>query len=82
VIQISERERWRDVATGVPPSLGQPGLVVDLTRRLDRARLRTCFADVRFLGEIPRGAAGEKPKLYGVYRVSGPRRDVIREGCW
>jgi 4-amino-4-deoxy-L-arabinose transferase-like glycosyltransferase len=82
VIQIAERERWRGPTTGPAPRLDQPGLVVDLTRRLDPTRLRTCFADVRFLGDTPRGAAGEKPKLYGVYRVAGPRRDVIRDGCW
>ena len=82
VIQISERERWLGPTTGAPPRLDQPGLVVDLTRRLDPARLRVCFADVRDLGETSRGAAGEKPKLYGVYRVSGARRDIIRDGCW
>jgi 4-amino-4-deoxy-L-arabinose transferase-like glycosyltransferase len=82
VMQISERERWRGPATGSPPRLDRPGLVVDLTRRLDPARLRACFDDVRFLGETPRGAPGEKPKLYGIYRVARPRRDVIRDGCW
>ena len=82
IIQISERERWRGPNTGTPPRLDQPGLVVDLTRRLDPARLRACFADVRFLGDMPRGAPGEKPKLYGVFRVASPRRDVVRDGCW
>lgn len=82
LLQISERDRWRSVSTGAAPALNQPGLVVDLTRRLDPAKLRACFADVRFLGDAPRGAAGEKPKLYGLYRVAGPRRDVITHGCW
>ena len=82
VIQIAERDRWRGPTTGAPPNLGQPGLVVDLTRRLDTARLRACFAEVRFIGKTPRGRPGEKPKLYSVYRVAGPRRDIVRDGCW
>ena len=82
VIQVAERDRWRGPSTGALPKLDAPGVVVDLTRRLDPARLRACFAEVRFIADVPRGAAGEKPKLYGVYRVAGPKRNVIRDGCW
>jgi hypothetical protein len=82
VTQIAERDRWRGPTTGHPPRQEQPGLVVDLTRRLDPALLRACFADVRFIGDISRGAAGEEPKFYGMYRVAGPRRDIVRDGCW
>ena len=82
LFQIAERDRWRGPTPGAPPDLALPGVVVDLTRRLDSAKLQACFADVRALGELPRGAPGERPKIYGLYRVAGPRRDVMRDGCW
>ena len=82
IVQIAERERWRGPMAGVLPDFSRPGLVVDLTRRLDPARLRACFADVRYVGVLGRGAKGERPTAYGLYRVSGTRRDVAGDGCW
>ncbi len=82
VLQISERERWRGPTAGAALDPTRPGLIVDLTRRLDPTKLRACFAEVAFVGVLGRGAPGERPKVYGVYRVAGPRRDVIRDGCW
>lgn len=82
VLQISERQRWRGPTAGAAADTTRQGLLIDLTRRLDPAKLRACFADVTFIGELGRGAPGERPKVYGLYRVAGPKRDVIREGCW
>ncbi len=82
VLQISERDRWRGPATGVEPDLTRPGVIVDLTRRLDLKSLRACFAEVSFVGVLGRGAPDERPKIYGVYRVDGPRRDLLQDGCW
>ena len=81
VVQIRERDRWHGLPSVPQPNLSRPGLVVDLPRRLDLSRLQACFRDVEFLGNLPRGAAGERPTLYGVYRVAGSRVDLIREGC-
>ncbi len=82
ILQISERDRWRGLNTLAPADLSRPGVIVDLPRRLDETRLKACFGEVRSLGLLPRGAIGERPKLYAVYRVSTPRRDVARRGCW
>jgi len=81
VLQISERARWQGLTTGPTADLAQPGLVVDLPRRLDAGRLRACFADVRPLPLMPRGAAGERPKLYAAFLVAHPLRDVAAYGC-
>ena len=61
ILQLSERERWRGPAAGAPPDLARPGLVVDLRRRLDPAKLRGCFAEVDALGDLGRGAPGNGP---------------------
>ena len=81
VIQIRERDRWHGLPSIPQPDLSRPGLVVDLPRRLDPSRLQACFREVRFLGDLPRGAAGERPTFYGVYRVVGPRVDLLGDGC-
>ena len=81
VLQISERERWRDLHQGAWADVSRPGLLVDLTRRIDFDLLRRCFAVVRPLGELDRGAPGENPKRYAAVRVEGPRVDLVRNGC-
>jgi len=81
IVQISERNRWHGIENGRSPDLTQPGVVVDLTRRLDPARLRACFADIRFLGVLPRGEVRARSTTYGVYRVAGPTGNLIRDGC-
>jgi len=81
VLQISERARWRGLTRAPTADLGQPGLVIDLPRRLDAGRLRACFAFVRPLPLMPRGAAGERPKLYAAFLVAHPSRDVATYGC-
>ncbi len=77
IFQITERDRWRDlVAAAAGPS--RPGLVIDLTRRVNPIVLDRCFETVTPLGVVARdhGAA-----VYGAYLVSQPRHDVVALGC-
>lgn len=80
VFQIAERDRWEGLGLA-PPALTRPGLVVDLSRRLDGRRLGRCFAHVRALGVIVRGDPGEPGKRYAAFAVSGPNDDLLRTGC-
>ncbi|HEV7157013.1 MAG TPA: glycosyltransferase family 39 protein [Caulobacteraceae bacterium] len=80
VFQIAERDRWEGMAPS-PPALSKPGVVVDLSRRLDGRRLAGCFARVRPLGDIVRGDPGEPGKHYAAFAVSGPKNDLLRAGC-
>lgn len=80
--QISERDRWLGPAPGALPDLRRPGIVIDLARRLDAAKLSACFADVRPLAPIPRGRSVDKPKRYAVFLVDRPTRDILAQGCW
>ena len=82
ILQISERDRWRRPTTSAAIDPGQPGLVVDLPRRVNGAKLAACFAEVRSLGPLPRGALGEKPMVYALFLVAKPRHDIVGEGCW
>jgi hypothetical protein len=80
VLQVRERDRWNGLAAS-RADLAQPGLIIDLTRRLRPADLVGCFSDVRDLGVIRRAAMGERGLTYRVVRVAGPRRDVLDLGC-
>jgi len=79
-LQLNERDRYADLP---PPSadLAKPGLVVDLKRRLDPARLRACFAEVGAPVEIVRGASRGADARYVAVPVSGARRDILTRGC-
>ena len=82
VVQLAERERYRDLALGPAPDFARPGLMIDLPRRIDIAALRACFARVTPLGALVRGGSANRPgKTYQALLVSGPRRDVLRDGC-
>jgi 4-amino-4-deoxy-L-arabinose transferase-like glycosyltransferase len=81
VLQISERARWAGLKEGAWADTRRPGLLTDLTRRIDTTALARCFAVVRPLGVLERGAPGGKTKTYAVMLVAGPRRDVARSGC-
>jgi len=81
VIQISERDRWSGLRTGVQADTRRIGLLVELPRRVDLDRLRRCFATVRSLGAIGRGDVGGATKRYEAMLLSGSRRDVLRDGC-
>ncbi|MBU4433000.1 MAG: glycosyltransferase family 39 protein, partial [Alphaproteobacteria bacterium] len=81
IIQITERRRY-DGVTSAHPDLSRPGLIVDLARRMTPEDLQRCFSRVTFVGLIERGAPGaRKTARYATYRVSGPRVDVLRDGC-
>jgi 4-amino-4-deoxy-L-arabinose transferase-like glycosyltransferase len=79
VLQIVDRERYFDWQKGVDAT--GPGLVLDLERRITAPQLQSCFAEVRPLGVLVRGPVAAKWTRYAVFRVAGPRRDVISEGC-
>jgi 4-amino-4-deoxy-L-arabinose transferase-like glycosyltransferase len=81
IVQIAERDRWRDLASGRPPDMTAPGLVIDLTRRVNAVALGRCFASVTPLGVIIRGDAGEPGKAYAAFTVAGPRHDILTLGC-
>jgi hypothetical protein len=79
-VQLNERERYADL----PPSaadLSKPGLVVDLKRRLNPARLKACFAEVGAPVEIVRGAPGGSDARYVAVPVAGARKGLLSQGC-
>jgi 4-amino-4-deoxy-L-arabinose transferase-like glycosyltransferase len=76
VVQLNERERWADL----PPSradLTKPGLVVDLKRRIDPAKLKACFATVGSPTEIVRGVGRLPDSRYLAVPVEG----LLTQGC-
>nr|WP_283816696.1 glycosyltransferase family 39 protein [Phenylobacterium glaciei] len=81
LLQITERTRY----LGLPPprpDFRQPGLVVDLARRLEPRDLLRCFSHVASAGDLDRGAREPGPAArYRAYLVSGPKVDVMRVGC-
>ncbi|HEX4182790.1 MAG TPA: hypothetical protein VHY34_06000, partial [Caulobacteraceae bacterium] len=78
VAELIERDRFPPTDSSWRADMTRPGLVVDLGRRAaDMEALRGCFAQVDDLGYLERG-----PTPYAVFRVAGPRRDVLNEGCW
>ena len=79
-LQLNERERYADLP---PPraDLSKPGLVVDLKRRLDPARLKACFAVVGAPVEIVRGLSRSPDARYLAVPVSGMRQGVVTQGC-
>ena len=76
VLQLTERDRYRFLRP--VGDLRQPGLAIDLDRRLDAAALSTCFRQVRALGHLRR--TDEKHGLYAVYSVADPIR-IVDGGC-
>ncbi len=81
IVQISERARYAGLGTPRPPDPNQPGLLVDLPRRIDPARLAACFATVVPLGRVNRAAPGEAGTAYALYRLASPRADWLSHGC-
>jgi hypothetical protein len=80
LLQVVERERYRPYAT-TRPDFSRPGLIVDLHRRMVRADVLRCFADVKPVGAIDRGYRKGPVARYTAFLVSGPRRDVWTQGC-
>jgi 4-amino-4-deoxy-L-arabinose transferase-like glycosyltransferase len=80
VLQITERDRYAD-RPAPASNLADPGLIVDLMRRVDRAKLQACFDEVGPAQEIDRGAGRDADSRYAVVRVAGPKRDLLTAGC-
>jgi hypothetical protein len=80
MLQVTERRRY---LFATPPSAGvlnQPGLIVDLSRRISTRALQDCFAKVTPIETLPRGEA-VRGDIYTVVKVSDPKRDVRDAGC-
>jgi hypothetical protein len=80
ILQLNERDRYGDLPSA-PPNLSQPGLVIDLMRRVDPAKLKACFKEVGQPVEIDRGASREADARYLAVPVSGPKVDLLTVGC-
>ena len=80
ILQLNERDRYADLP---PPAadLSKPGLVIDLKRRLDPARLKACFTDVGAAVEIVRGAGRTADARYVAVPVSGAKPGLATRGC-
>jgi hypothetical protein len=81
VLELVERERYAMNAASTPIDLSRPGLVVDLDRRVSAAKLRACFATVRPLGPLARGAGVGHDSRYALFLVAGPRSNILAGGC-
>lgn len=79
-VQLNERDRWADLPPS-PADLMRPGLVVDLKRRVDPARLRACFAFVGPPTEIVRGLGRGADNRYLAVPVSGAKPGLLTQGC-
>lgn len=80
VLQITERERYTELRLPFP-DLSRPGLIVDLQRRMDVAKLHGCFGTVLALPVYSRVPHSPPAKSYALFLVSQPRRDILRVGC-
>ena len=81
VAELIERDRYPPGEGSWRADLTQPGLVVDLDRRLNATMLARCFARVTPEGGLARGRPGYAPVGYTAFLVSGPKRDVLHQGC-
>lgn len=76
VIQIDERDRYGNWPLPSGLDLTRPGLIIDLSRRMDAKALANCFAKVTPLPSLTRGG-----RAYDVYRVEEAKVDVVKTGC-
>ncbi|MBV9512371.1 MAG: glycosyltransferase family 39 protein [Caulobacteraceae bacterium] len=79
VVELGERDRYPPPDGSWRADPAAPGLVIDLDRRVSAAALGRCFAHVIPAGEVLRGAADPTP--YRAFLISGPRRDILHQGC-
>jgi 4-amino-4-deoxy-L-arabinose transferase-like glycosyltransferase len=79
-VQLNERDRWADLPPS-PADLAKPGLVVDLKRRVDPAKLKACFATVGAPTEIVRGLGRGSDSRYVAIPVAGARPGLLTQGC-
>jgi 4-amino-4-deoxy-L-arabinose transferase-like glycosyltransferase len=94
ILQITERSRYRFLPPPPRDVIAGPGLVLDFSRRVSAADLRTCFGEVIPLGQIDRGSDARPPAAlarlglgprhhtYALFEVRAPKVDIVREGCW
>ena len=82
VAELVERDRYPTGEGSWRTDFAQPGLVIDLDRRMNAKALARCFSQVTPEGEMVRGRPGYAPTSYAVFLVSGPKRDVLHLGCW
>jgi 4-amino-4-deoxy-L-arabinose transferase-like glycosyltransferase len=79
-VQLNERDRWSDLPPS-PADLTKPGLVVDLRRRIDPARLKACFDMVGAPTEIVRGLGRGADSRYLAVPVAGAKPGLLTHGC-
>jgi 4-amino-4-deoxy-L-arabinose transferase-like glycosyltransferase len=79
LLQVDERDRYWP--SDPRPDFGRPGLIVDLSRRMDRDDLLRCFSVVEPAGELERGGKYGPDARYTAFRVAAPRVDVWTAGC-
>ncbi len=80
LLELVERDRYWASDPG-RPDFTRPGLVVDLSRRLNREVMLRCFANVELIGGVARAGGFSHNLRYSAFLVSGPRRDVWAQGC-
>jgi 4-amino-4-deoxy-L-arabinose transferase-like glycosyltransferase len=80
LLQVIERDRYLDPEPRRPDQ-SQPGLIVDLDRRVEAKDLATCFAHVEALSQVIRGASAKHGVRYDVFLVSSPKVNLIDSGC-
>jgi 4-amino-4-deoxy-L-arabinose transferase-like glycosyltransferase len=79
IVELIERARYTFQAPApLPPG---PGLVVELSRRIDDADLVPCFKQVKRLADLERGDPGRRGARYSVFVVADPTVDILAEGC-
>lgn len=81
VVQLDERDRYAPGDGSWRANMSRPGLIVDIDRRLSAGALQPCFANVQPLGFLVRQQGVSRPTRYALFLVSGPRRDVLVDGC-
>lgn len=81
-VHLYERRRYPAHDRSWHANTNRPGLVVDRARFLDGLDLSACFDRVTPVGTLFRRGADGSSSPYRVLLVSGPKRDILSEGCW
>ncbi|WP_339747693.1 glycosyltransferase family 39 protein [uncultured Maricaulis sp.] len=82
VLQLYQRDRYTTADPSWTIDAAQPGLVVDLVRRVHISDLELCFAEIEQLPDLERVGPDGHSTLYTVVLVSGPLRPFVQAGCW
>ena len=80
IVQLNEAERYDDMPQA-PADLAAPGLIVDLERRIDLRRLKTCFAGVGTPIPLSRGASAGAEARYLAVPVQSAAPGGDRRSC-